>query len=135
MYKKLTNQDFSDHPMYTTGKYGIKPLNDGGVEHDLGSEYFNYHFLSKVDPDIVKECLDEISQKKNVDKKVKRVKPYGFIKKIVLRLEEGCNWAGRREGKNKEDKDGRDNEEIFSQGCFLDERDVLRFDKEGVPLE
>ena len=71
----------------------------------------------------------------NVDEKVKRVKPYGFIRKIVLGLEEGCNWAGRREGKNKEDKDGRDNEEIFSQGCFLDERDVLRFDKEGVPLE
>lgn len=69
MYKKLTNQDFSDHPMYTTGKYGIKPLNDGGVEHYLGSEYFNYHFLSKVDPDIVKECLDEISQKKKGDKK------------------------------------------------------------------
>ena len=73
MYKKLTNQDFSDHPMYTTGKYGIKPLNDGGVEHYLGSEYFNYHFLSKVDPDIVKECLDEISQKKNVDKAINNI--------------------------------------------------------------
>lgn len=70
-----------------------------------------------------------------VEKKVERVKPYAFLKKIVLRLEEGCNWAGRREGENNEDKDGRDNEEIFSKGCFLDERDVLRFDKEGVPLE
>lgn len=78
---------------------------------------------------------DEGNVDKNVDKKVKRVKPYGFIRKIVLRLEEGCYWAGRREGKNKEDKDGRDNEEIFSQGCFLDERDVLRFDKDGIPLE
>ena len=71
----------------------------------------------------------------NVDKKVKRVKPYGFLKKIVLRLEEGCYWAGRGEGENKEDKDGRDDEEIFSKGCFLDERNVLRFDKEGIPLE
>lgn len=73
----------------------------------------------------------------NVDKKVKRVKPYGFLKKIVLRLEEGCYWAGRGEGENKEDKegrDGRDDEEIFSKGCFLDERNVLRFDKEGIPL-
>ena len=69
-----------------------------------------------------------------VDKKVKRVKPYGFLKKIVLRLEEGCYWAGRGEGENNEDKDGRDNEEIFSKGCFLDERNVLRFDKEGIPL-
>lgn len=69
-----------------------------------------------------------------VDKKVERVKPYGFLKKIVLRLEEGCYWAGRGERENKEDKDGRDNEEIFSKGCFLDERNVLRFDKEGVPL-
>ena len=71
----------------------------------------------------------------NVDKKVKRVKPYGFLKKIVLRLEEGCYWAGRGEGENNEDKESRDNEEIFSKGCFLDERNVLRFDKEGVPLE
>ena len=63
-----------------------------------------------------------------------RVKPYAFIRKIVLRLEEGCYWAGRGEGGNKEDKDGRDNEEIFSKGCFLDERNVLRFDKEGIPL-
>ena len=72
---------------------------------------------------------------REVDKKVKRVKPYGFLKKIVLRLEEGCYWAGRGEGENNEDKDGRDNEEIFSKGCFLDERNVLRFDKEGIPLE
>lgn len=66
---------------------------------------------------------------------VEKVKPCGFIQKIVLRLEEGCYWAGRREGKNKEDKSGRDNEEIFSKGCFLGERNVLRFDKEGIPLE
>ena len=72
-----------------------------------------------------------------VDKKVERVKPYGFLKKIVLRLEEGCDWAGRREGENNEDKDDGDNEEIeiFSKGCLLGERDVLRFDKEGIPLE
>ena len=70
-----------------------------------------------------------------VDKMVKRVKPYGFLKKIVLRLEEGCYWAGREEGENKEDKESRDNEEIFSKGCFLDERNVLRFDRDGVPLE
>ena len=70
----------------------------------------------------------------DIDKEVERVKPYAFIRKIVLRLEEGCYWAGRGEGGNKEDKDGRDNEEIFSKGCLLGERDVLRFDKEGIPL-
>ena len=54
-----------------------------------------------------------------------RVKPYGFIRKIVLRLEEGCYWAGRGEGRN-----------IMSfDGYLLNERDVLRFDKDGVPLE
>ena len=68
----------------------------------------------------------------NADEKVKRVKPYGFIRKIVLGLEEGCYWAGRGERENKEDKDGRD---IMSSGGYLlNERDVLRFDKEGVPL-
>ena len=71
-----------------------------------------------------------------VDKKVKRVKPYGFLKKIVLRLEEGCYWAGRGEGENKEDKDGRDGRDIVSSGGYLlNERDVLRFDRDGVPLE
>ena len=54
-----------------------------------------------------------------------RVKPYGFIRKIVLRLEEGCYWAGRGEGRDI----------MSSDGYLLNERDVLRFDREGVPLE
>ena len=54
-----------------------------------------------------------------------RVKPYGFIRKIVLRLEEGCYWAGRGEGRDI----------MSSDGYLLNERDVLRFDKDGVPLE
>ena len=60
-----------------------------------------------------------------VDKKVKRVKPYGFIRKIVLGLEEGCYWAGR----------GEVGDIMSSGGYLLNERDVLRFDREGVPLE
>ena len=85
------------------------------------------------------EDVGDMSEKNmNEAEKVKlhsfRVKPYAFLKKIVLRLEEGCYWAGRGERENNEDKDGRDNEEIFSKGCFLGERDVLRFDKEGIPL-
>lgn len=66
----------------------------------------------------VDEDVGDMSEE-NVDEKVKRVKPYGFIRKIVLGLEEGCYWAGRGEGENNEDK----------------ERDVLRFDRDGVPLE
>ena len=54
-----------------------------------------------------------------------RVKPYGFIKKIVLRLEEGCYWAGR----------GEVGDIMSSGGYLLNERDVLRFDRDGVPLE
>ena len=61
-----------------------------------------------------------------------RVKPYGFIRKIVLRLEEGCYWAGRGEGENKEDKEGKDI--VSSNGYLLNERDLLRFDRDGVPL-
>ena len=54
-----------------------------------------------------------------------RIKPYGFIRKIVLRLEEGCYWAGRGEGRDI----------MSSDGYLLNERDVLRFDRDGVPLE
>lgn len=54
-----------------------------------------------------------------------RVKPYGFIRKIVLRLEEGCYWAGR----------GEVGDIMSSGGYLLNERDVLRFDRDGVPLE
>ena len=61
----------------------------------------------------------------DIDKEVERVKPYGFLKKIVLRLEEGCDWAGRREG----------GDIVSSGGYLLNERDVLRFDRDGVPLE
>ena len=68
---------------------------------------------------------DEGDDGGEVDKKVERVKPYGFIKKIVLGLEEGCYWAGR----------GEVGDIMSSGGYLLNERDVLRFDKEGVPLE
>lgn len=61
----------------------------------------------------------------DIDKEIERVKPYAFIRKIVLRLEEGCNWAGRREG----------GDIVSPGGYFLNEMDVLRFDKDGVPLE
>lgn len=62
---------------------------------------------------------------REVDKKVERVKPYGFLKKIVLGLEEGCYWAGR----------GEVGDIMSSGGYLLNERDVLRFDRDGVPLE
>ena len=82
---------------------------------------------------------DEGDDGGEVDKKVERVKPYGFLKKIVLGLEEGCYWAGRGEGENNEHKDGRDGRDgrdiMSSGGYLLNERDVLRFDKESVPLE
>ena len=75
------------------------------------------------------ENMDEAEKAKLHSFRVKpygfRVKPYGFIRKIVLRLEEGCYWAGRGEGRN-----------IMSfDGYLLNERDVLRFDRDGVPLE
>ena len=52
-------------------------------------------------------------------KEIKRVKPCGFVQKINLGLDEGCYWAGHDEGRI-----GLDNE-----------RTMLRFDKEGFPLE
>lgn len=79
--------------------------------------------------DMNEENMDEAEKVKSCKF---RVKPCAFLQKIVLRLGEGCYWAGRREGKNKEDKDGRDI--VSSDGYFLNERGVLRFDKEGIPL-
>ena len=74
------------------------------------------------------ENMDEAEKAKLHSFRIKpygfRVKPYGFIRKIVLRLEEGCYWAGRGEGRD-----------IMSfDGYLLNERDVLRFDKDGVPF-
>ena len=91
---------------------------DGDVDEDVGD---------------MSEGTDVGDDGGEVDKKVKRVKPYGFIRKIVLRLKEGCYWAGRGEGENKEDKEGKDI--VSSNGYLLNERDLLRFDKDGVPLE
>lgn len=67
----------------------------------------------------------DIDEAEKVKLRSFRVKPYGFIKKIVLRLEEGCYWAGR----------GEVGDIMSSGGYLLNERDVLRFDREGVPLE
>ena len=67
----------------------------------------------------------DIDEAEKVKLRSFRVKPYGFIRKIVLSLEEGCYWAGR----------GEVWDIMSSGGYLLNERDVLRFDKEGVPLE
>ena len=67
----------------------------------------------------------DIDEAEKVKLRSFRVKPYGFIRKIVLSLEEGCYWAGR----------GEVGDIMSSGGYLLNERDVLRFDKEGVPLE
>lgn len=53
-------------------------------------------------------------------KEIKRVKPCAFVQKIILGLDEGCNWAGYCEDGMRLDGD---------------ERTVLRFDREGFPLE
>ena len=53
-------------------------------------------------------------------KEIKRVKPCAFVQKIVLGLDEGCNWAGYCEDGMRLDGD---------------ERTVLKFDREGFPLE
>ena len=78
--------------------------------------------------DVNEENMDEAEKAKLHSFRVKpygfRVKPYGFIRKIVLRLEEGCYWAGRGEGRDI----------MSSDGYLLNERDVLRFDKDGVPF-
>ena len=67
----------------------------------------------------------DIDEAEKVKLRSFRVKPYGFIRKIVLSLEEGCYWAGR----------GEVWDIMSSGGYLLNERDVLRFDREGVPLE
>ena len=67
----------------------------------------------------------DIDEAEKVKLRSFRVKPYGFIRKIALRLEEGCCWAGR----------GEVGDIMSSGGYLLNERDMLRFDKEGVPLE
>lgn len=89
---------------------------DGDVEED-----------GNMDEDVgdMSEEIDVGDDGGEVDKKVERVKPYAFIRKIVLRLEEGCYWAGR----------GEVGDIMSSGGYLLNERDVLRFDREGVPLE
>lgn len=110
---------------------------DGNIDEDAGD--------MSEGTDVGDDGGDDVGE---VDKKVERVKPYGFLKKIVLRLEEASYWAGRREGENNKDKDGRDGRDgmdgmdgrdgrdiMSSGGYLLNERDVLRFDRESVPLE
>lgn len=82
MYSKLTDANFSDHPMYTTGKYGICPLNDSGIEHYLGYNSYNYHFLKKIDPDIIKEYMEEVKEGKKIAEQEKNKQAKGDNKEV-----------------------------------------------------
>ena len=113
-------------------KYSIRAIPLGGFNRIAGMDMDEDEDVGDMSEgtDVGDDGRDDGGE---VDKKVKRVKPYGFLKKIILRLEEGCYWAGRGEGENKEDKEGKDI--VSSNGYLLNERDLLRFDREGVPLE
>ena len=115
-------------------EYLLKGIFEDKIEKERVSVWCDGEDMSdwNEDGDDMDEDVGDMNEG-NVDEEVKKVKPYGFIKKIVLRLEEGCYWAGRGEGENKEDKEGKDI--VSSNGYLLNERDLLRFDRDGVPLE
>ena len=96
-----------------------------GEDMSDGNENGNVNKGNDTDEDVGNMNEENMDEAEKAKLHSFRVKPYGFIRKIVLRLEEGCYWAGRGEGRDI----------MSSDGYLLNERDVLRFDKDGVPLE
>lgn len=95
-----------------------------GEDMSSGNEDEDMNEGDDADEDVGNMNEENMDEAEKVKLHSFRVKPYGFIKKIVLRLEEGCYWAGR----------GEVGDIMSSGGYLLNERDVLRFDKDGVPF-
>ena len=102
-------------------EYLLKGIFEDGIEKERVRVWCDGEDMSGGNEDGDMDEGDDMDE----DKKVKRVKPYGFIRKIILGLEEGCYWAGR----------GEVGDIMSSGGYLLNERDVLRFDRDSVPLE
>lgn len=66
MYSQMGDENFTKQPMYSSGKYGIRPLNDTGIENYLAFGSYNYRFLNKIDPSIIKEYMEEVKQGKQI---------------------------------------------------------------------
>ena len=73
MYTHLEDKNFTIQPKYQSGKYGICPLNETGFENYLNYNSYNYHYLNKFDPSIIKEYLNDVEEGKRIaeEKKMK----------------------------------------------------------------
>lgn len=74
MYSQMGDENFTKQPMYSSGKYGIRPLNDTGIENYLAFDSYNYRFLNKIDPAIIKEYMEEVKQGKKIAEEEKNKK-------------------------------------------------------------
>ena len=66
MYTHLEDKNFTNQPKYQSGKYGICPLNETGFENYLNYNSYNYHYLNKFDPSIIKEYLNDVEEGKRI---------------------------------------------------------------------
>lgn len=66
MYTHLEDKNFTNQPKYQSGKYGICPLNEAGFENYLNYNSYNYHYLNKFDPSIIKEYLNDVEEGKRI---------------------------------------------------------------------
>ena len=58
------DEDFYKESKYLTGKIGIRPLNNGGLDNYVSKESFNYNFLHKMN----NQLLDEYHKEHNKQK-------------------------------------------------------------------
>ena len=55
-------KDFTKEPIENLGKFGIHPLNEEGKELYLSKDFYNYHFLTKKDPELLKQVQEKMKK-------------------------------------------------------------------------
>ena len=55
-------KDFTKEPIENLGKFGIHPLNEDGKELYVSKDFYNYHFLRKKDPELLKEVEEKMKK-------------------------------------------------------------------------
>ena len=55
-------KDFTKEPIENLGKFGIHPLNEDGKELYVSKDFYNYHFLRKKDPELLREVEEKMKK-------------------------------------------------------------------------
>ena len=112
-------KDFTKEPIENLGKFGVHPLNEDGKELYVSKDFYNYHFLRKKDPELLKEVEEKMKKDREEE---------------LRKLQE----VYKREEKKRKQAMGifdDDEEEVKEEEKVIEETPIIKEEKKKIKTE